>query len=480
MQAFQGQERGVNLLRKIMLKDGIMPMYGLDSKKNLDMDQKKLMKNLENGDVIIAYQGEFTVGGIGIVTQPQFYDGSGDVYELFHESTKSFIRLEWIFKGPLKISDFYLGDETTPAFSQWLDTIYPLEKRQVQQFVDYLKKRDIQIRGKGIYSHEKNYEIVSVGGNWADLTDLLGKIDGRGVFRPTKALELILNAQKAAKRESATPFFLILEDMNVVSADHYLSEFLSAFESGEPIPLHTDDDVEQYEGIPCQLTLPENLYVVGIETRNETSNRISRKILDRANIIEFNTLMASSYLNSSKKQGGYWKNIPFAVHFHGKDADPRTLLEAMAPVNTGDEMCENLKAAIVEELDLIGDVLGSGGFEMGFRTMDDIVRYMYLSWSEEDQPRTWARWADAFDAQIVQRIIPMIDGRGNGVMDVLKGLYGLCHAGMGRDRIMALMKDGYIGELMNGGDETVRFPRTRKKLAVMIRKTETQGAVSLF
>ena len=100
--------------------------------------------------------------------------------------------------------------------------------------------------------------------------------------------------------------------MNLSHVERYFADFLSAMESNEPVPLHNNDLIED---IPNQITIPENLFVIGTVNIDETTYMFSPKVLDRANTIEFNTFPAKKYLTEeisiSKPEGNisYLENL---------------------------------------------------------------------------------------------------------------------------------------------------------------------------
>lgn len=63
--------------------------------------------------------------------------------------------------------------------------------------------------------------------------------------------------------------------MNLSHVERYFADFLSAIESGQPIPLYSNDD-ENYE-----LDIPDNLLIVGTVNVDETTYMFSPKVLDR-------------------------------------------------------------------------------------------------------------------------------------------------------------------------------------------------------
>ena len=479
--AFQGSEKGIHLVRKTMLKDGIMSLYGLDSKKNIDMNQKKMLKDLREGDVIIAYQGGYTLGGIGVVVQPHFFDDSGDAFDSFFESTKNFVRIDWLFKGPLKISDFYLDDQRIPAFSMWGDAIHPLSPDQIRLFSDYLYTKDIQINEYGVHTRSRTYEIIPVGSGWTDSSPVLGCMDSSGEhYRITKSLELIINAGNLLKRGMDNPFFLILDNMNESRVEHYLSEILSAWETGEAVPLHTDDDIAQYQEIPRELSIPSNLFIIGTLKSGETAGRLSRAILDKANVIDLESLAPADYLSLAERPRTFTRDLDFqgtTMANHLKPEDIRKLMRGVCPADDGG--CHVLDT-LTGRLDLIARILEASGFSLGFRVMNDILRYVYLSWETLDKPLAFSEWADALDVQIVQRILPGIQGSSAMVGMAVSCLFCACFFDVTEAEKEELCKGRAVQKLLDRKVSDAVLIRSAARLKKMIQSFETKGFVSLL
>lgn len=133
---------------------------------------------------------------------------------------------------------------------------------------------------------------------WTDPTALTGYYDvltNRYVVPPF--LEAVLVA--TAHRES--PVFVILDEMNLARVEYYLSDVLSAIETGGALQLHSNSvPLEGSTGtsVRAELPLPPNLYIIGTINIDETTNPVSDKVLDRASVIEMSTVDIEGFLTS--------------------------------------------------------------------------------------------------------------------------------------------------------------------------------------
>src|SRR6202000_1574007 len=97
------------------------------------------------------------------------------------------------------------------------------------------------------------------------------------------------------------PYLVILDEMNLARVEYYFSDFLSVLESGETLRLMEEKEAEESaaadkdgeEGageLPDTLEIPPNVSFIGTVNVDETTHPLSPKVLDRANVIEFNTV----------------------------------------------------------------------------------------------------------------------------------------------------------------------------------------------
>ncbi len=479
VQSFQGTGKKIDQIRQTILNEGLMSLGWLDNEDDREPKQKEMMKDLKPDDVIVAYQGGFIIGGIGLVEQPHFFDDRGDAFEAFNESTKNFIRVNWLFKGPLRIKDFQFEEYKVPGFGMWVDTIHQLSDSHVERFLDYLIRREVNLSEATLEKPKSKYALIPVGANWTDKRHLLGYhnvITER--YQETKTLKLILEAQKAESKGRSTPFFLILDEMNLSHVERYFSDFLSALESAERIPLHDSDEIEQEHGVPKELGLPKNLYVIGTVNVDETTYMFSPKVLDRANVIEFNTASALKYLSGDLFSGNS-KNLPvFPGEKSNGDLTPAKIFKKMEEVNIQDNRTNAFTEKISHEINTFQRALRKIGFDFGFRVTNEIILYMYLAWEADGKQATWDKWVDAFDAQIVQKMLPKVHGSAKVVGDMLKCLYCLCFAGKTQQQVEKLCSGEVVLEIYNKDLSESRYSKSAKKLKKMQTSIETQRYVS--
>lgn len=259
------------------------------------------------------------------------------------------------------------------------------------------------------------YQIVPVGANWTDNTNILGYYNViTEDYQSTPAFKLI----EQAADDPDNPYFLILDEMNLSHVERYFADFLSAIESGEEIPLYGKDDT---------LELPSNLFIIGTVNVDETTYMFSPKVLDRSNTIEFDTLRAWEYMASDVTDDDFKGDINYLqsplMDSDISELNIQDLKEILSEIiYEGD----NLWEILAMELTGFQETLKGSGFDFGFRVINEILRFMIVAWRYENSPNEWNNWERYFDAQIKQKILPKLHGSEKAIGNVLTNLFNIC------------------------------------------------------
>ena len=284
------------------------------------------------------------------------------------------------------------------------------EFRPKWNFIDSIK-----IRSDLNEEVNTKYIIVPVGANWTDNTNIIGYHNViTEEYQSAPAYELI----KQAQNDRDNPYFLILDEMNLSHVERYFADFLSAIESGEEIPLYGNNE---------SLKLPENLFIVGTVNIDETTYMFSPKVLDRANVIEFDTLPAWDYMVSELDKTDFKGDIGYLqsplVDSLISNLNIDDLKEILSEINFNED---NLWDILAIELTTFQEALKGSGFDFGFRVINEILRFMVVAWRYENSPENWENWERYFDAQIKQKILPKLHGSEKAIGNVLTNLFNLC------------------------------------------------------
>lgn len=284
------------------------------------------------------------------------------------------------------------------------------------------KSKIIQLIGDAIGA---KVILIPVKPDWSDNTDLIGYEDFQQQFRPAQLTRTLVQAHE----NPDVPYFILLDEMNLARVEHYFSDFLSIIETrdwGENNKIISRNIYENADSnvIQCEdktliesylkkgLTIPQNVYIFGTVNMDETTHPFSRKVLDRANTIEFNRID----LRFDPAQIGEELSVELNALLNDALVSPYlTLSDAYEE----DPVFFN---EVIEELVDINNILEKRGFHVGYRLRDEICFYMYLNKESELLDRNIA-----MDYQIHQKVLPRIFG-GEEVRDVLTELRAHCAA----------------------------------------------------
>lgn len=251
--------------------------------------------------------------------------------------------------------------------------------------------------------------IVPVRPDWTDSSDLLGyeRLDGK--FIPGHLLQLCSDAAKTPDRQ----YFFVLDEMNIARVEYYFAEVLSAIETRA-----LQDDVLVSEPLSPRapeewrdVRLPANVCIVGTVNMDETTHGFSRKVLDRAFVIELADVDLSLIqeidpsVMPSQWPIANWR-LPFArlADLPNADHDARV-------------------TASVTALTAVNAVLEKGQLQIGYRVRDEVALFcVNASDCADSFVAADETVVSPLDLCITMKILPRIQGGGALVRQVLEGM----------------------------------------------------------
>lgn len=257
------------------------------------------------------------------------------------------------------------------------------------------------------------YKLVSVRPDWSDSSDLFGHVDLNQKFVEGSVIKFV----KQAELNPSKPYFLCLDEMNLARVEYYMSDILSAIEtrrheSGmivtDPIDVNYGND-SAAAGRYGKLILPGNLYIVGTVNMDETTFPFSKKVLDRANTIEF------SYVDLLSLPSFSTETAPKVT------VENDFLASKYITLNDCDAADKGYISGICTTLSRVNGILEMANAHIGYRVRDEIVFYM-LNNKKADLLDEKA----AFDNQIMQKILPRIQGSSESIKKMLEELLKIC------------------------------------------------------
>jgi MoxR-like ATPase len=312
------------------------------------------------------------------------------------------------------------------------------------------KTKMVQWFAESIGATEENgqFTLIPVRPDWSDGSDLLGYVDIKGEFKKGPLTSVL----ERAMDDPAKPFFVLLDEMNLARVEYYFSDLLSVMESRR----WKDGEIVTTPVLPFEvdgrdIIFPSNLYIIGTVNMDETTHPFSKKVLDRANTIEFNRVQLDhfAFLENQEEQALLSIiNQSLAGEFlHLKDAYKGNM---------------DLIKKVTDVLVNINNQLEGIGAQVGYRVRDEICFYLIYSDKEE-----FLTFEEAMDQSILQKILPRISGSDERVWDTLKGLYEIC---------TSKVYNAEVGPEL----EQALYPKSTEKIVHMIRRYENDGFTSFW
>lgn len=308
-----------------------------------------------------------------------------------------------------------------------------------------------------------NYCLVEVKPNWHDSTDLIGYESvlngGNYILKPFS--KFIIKAMQ----NPDVPFFVCLDEMNLAPVEQYFAEFLSVLESRKD---KSNGDIEtealipsdifvkyqnklypelfgkkkekkvtsSYEQALCTdpaeiyinkyyaeleekgLRIPHNLIVVGTVNMDDTTYQFSRKVIDRAMVIEMNEVNLDKMFDDTRcdplnYSDEYlhkdWFLAPYAQSASAMKTD---LLKADKNL-----LIERIKSVIGQRDengnvpdDTLEQILGNTPFRIAYRVVNELIlHFAALRWEEKTVDFS-TLFDIAMDDILMMKVLPRIEG----------------------------------------------------------------------
>lgn len=334
------------------------------------------------------------------------------------------------------------------------------------------KTKLIQLFSEAIGAHQNGqYNLIPVRPDWSEPSDLLGYVDLQGEFRAGPLTKVIIEASKPENLNK--PYLVCLDEMNLARVEHYFSDFLSIMETRKWH--YTEQDEKQirtnsllkldHMSNEWELHIPDNIYLIGTVNMDETTYPFSKKVLDRANTIEFNEVNLENYPEVMNATDQVKADIGFPTYANDLlRSDYITLQDAY----TEDD--QEYIHKVVQQLTRLNRILEQAHLHIGFRVRDELTFYMLYN-------RRFQLMNDyeAFDFQVMQKILPRIQGSSFMMKKILIDLYNQ----LANTNLSEKEDDLHI-EMINRIDENSKYKRSLSKIAYMVRRYEEDGFTSFW
>jgi len=314
------------------------------------------------------------------------------------------------------------------------------------------KTKMVQWFAESIGATEDNgrFTFIPVRPDWNDGSDLLGYVDIKGEFKPGPLANVIIEAENHPDK----PYFVVLDEMNLARVEHYFSDVLSVMESRRwEDGRITSSRLLSKETAGRDLFLPPNVYIIGTVNMDETTHPFSKKVLDRANTIEFNRVRLGHL--------DFLRDLPTVAPLSvGQELFAARYLHLKDVYADYPKLVEDATKQLVD----INRILAPLGAHIGYRVRDEIC--FYLAYNEEGKLMELDK---AFDYCLMQKILPRLSGSDARLERALKQLFILC---------AGFEPDGDYGGALDVS--YARYPKSAEKIWHMLRRLEDDGFTSFW
>ncbi|WP_075310319.1 MrcB family domain-containing protein [Bacillus wiedmannii] len=400
----------------------------MPSENELVEDLEEMLRYYEG---FIAYKEEGTKYEMVYERKEVYLD-----QESIIDHVSSYIQSKGFFYEKKDLINFFLSLKTKPFVI--LSGISGTGKTKiVQWFAESL----------GATEENGQFTLIPVRPDWSDSSDLLGYVNLQGEFQERPLIKVLENADANPNR----PYFVVLDEMNLARVEYYFSDFLSVIESRK----WKDGKIVTSPVLPesitnKHITIPSNVYIIGTVNMDETTHPLSKKVLDRANTIEFNTVNLDYFnflMDMEEKEAEIVSDSSLATKYlHLKEC-----------FKENEDLVRNISSILIE----INKILESVGAQVGYRIRDEIC--FYMAYNEQGKLLSFD---EALDYQIYQKILPRLAGSDGRTEEVLKQLYVLC------------ANEEY--ESGNNDASYAKYPHSANKLSHMLRRFEYDGFTSFW
>lgn len=334
------------------------------------------------------------------------------------------------------------------------------------------KSKLVELYAEAIGANVDNgrYNLIPVRPDWSDPSDLLGYRNIQGYFQPGPLTNIV---KKAVDDTDNLPYFICLDEMNLARVEYYFSDILSIIETrkvngriitNKLLKEEFFGDDEESKAKYSYLYIPDNLYIIGTVNMDETTFPFSKKVLDRANTIEFNHVKLSVDFES--------------LEDHIDELKPLVLKNDMLSSNYVKlKDCIDEKEHIEEViyiLEKINSKLEEVGLQFGYRIRDEIVFYTLYSIKEE-----LMSFDMAMDYAIKQKILPRVQGSNFSIKSVLIELFKI-FINNTSSQYDPYANDNF--EKMHNyiKNNNAKYPLCAEKICSMIRRHEVDGFTTFW
>ncbi|ART75246.1 McrB family protein [Sutcliffiella horikoshii] len=270
------------------------------------------------------------------------------------------------------------------------------------------KTKLVELYSQSLGLKGEQLTVIPVSPSWTSDSDLIGYADTLNmVYRPGDSG--LINALRKAEDDKDKLYIICFDEMNLARVEHYFSQFLSILEMdhGKRVLRLYNDDLEsrlynsaQY---PPTIVIRENVLFVGTVNMDESTYHFSDKVLDRANVLSLDVMPFTEMKQLPEKKKG--------MVARADEVDYDTF-ESFQYKNRSLCLQDDELALLWEIHQMMQNVNKQVG--VGPRIVKQINQYL------GNLPvQDYILREDAFDLQVVQRVLTKVRGSEDQLRDLL-------------------------------------------------------------
>lgn len=348
----------------------------------------------------------------------------------------------------------------------------------------------------GVTSKNHRFKLIPVKPDWSDSTDLLGFRNIEGKFTCGEITDVAYRAMMNPE----VPYFICLDEMNLARVEYYFSDILSIMETrrcneeGEIITnvLLSETQIGRDAASISKYGdeyIPQNIYIIGIVNMDETTFPFSKKVLDRANTIEFNKVDLSYSFDDEEDDTEVQNYNQQSDNDQCRVYHNNFLKSEFLKIKD----CKDNKDIALKTIDrliAVNNILQKYDNHFGYRVRDEIVFYMIYALKYDLMD-----FDEAFDFCMVQKILPKISGSSSETLEILTSIFEYINdykiqnkEYMEESQLDKMSKDvfatsgesnNYNGENQNKLEKS-KYRYTNEKLISMMRRFIRDGFTTFW
>ncbi|SEG05106.1 PhoH-like protein [Caloramator fervidus] len=278
---------------------------------------------------------------------------------------------------------------------------------------------------KALGLDEEHYVVIPISPAYTEPSDIIGYLNtSKEEFIPSETG--IADILKKAQDRKEELFMIIFDEMNLSQVEYWFSPFISLLEMKEDerklILYNKNSKCKNREDYPPYINIGDNVIFVGTVNIDETTKDFSDRLLDRANVINLETIPFSEMKDIFKNKG--------QIDLSEKFVESKYMRSWRRNIDIPIDVFKDVELKFFDKLH---NLLNSFDKQKGvsYRTLQHIALYI-LNIPEDDKGQRLIDRGRAIDIAIKQRILTKIRGH----QEQYGALIGICENNEIKDSLL--------------------------------------------